>query len=80
MALGRFKFFPLFLGIISCLSLIVCVITDYWYVVKRSKDEQTNEGLWKICDSLRCKKISGSEYFNKYISMSVNELKILKLF
>ncbi|XP_065060982.1 epithelial membrane protein 1-like [Rhopilema esculentum] len=60
MALGRFKFFPLFLGIISCLSLIVCVITDYWYVIKRSKDEQTNEGLWKICDSVRCKKISGN--------------------
>ena len=59
--LGRYKYVPLILSILSILTLLVCISTDFWYLVDISSKKQANEGLWRHCILGKCKGYRGGK-------------------
>ena len=64
MGLGRYKYVPLILSLMSTLTLLVCIATDFWYIVELSSKKQTNEGLWRKCISGKCTGYSGGKHIS----------------
>ena len=68
--LGRYRYVPLIISIFSILTLLICISTDYWYLVEISSKKQANEGLWRQCTLGECKGYRGGKtYFGNPLGL-----------